>query len=163
VPPHAQERIPGASMTAQIKNMEALTPEDFIAHPVWEFALDMEHVDEFAMRPVTKLPVNDLANRIVGTRVVLANGTKLWAGLSNVVLGDGNETRSILIPKFYVNDEWVPLDRPGDFKVEMYGPEAFARRLGLSVGQVFPIAYDISDCCVGDKDAVRGTIESTRS
>jgi hypothetical protein len=145
-------------MTLPVKNMEKLTPEDFAAYPVWEFALDLEEVDDLAMRPVTTLPVRDLGNRTVGTQVSLANGSKLWAGLGNIFLESPRRTKQALVASFYIGGEWIPLSR--EMNVEMYGPEALARRLGLKVEDMFPIAYDVSASCVGDCDAVRGSIEA---
>jgi hypothetical protein len=147
-------------MTLVCKNMEELTPDDYLAFPVWEFALDMEDVDDLAMRPVAKLPVDDLANRLVGTKVHLANGDHLWASLSNIKLDDSAKTRRILAAAFYLNGEWIYLARPQDPNQENYGPAALARKIGLPVDQVFPISYDVSKCCIGDENAIRGLIES---
>jgi hypothetical protein len=60
-------------MIENIKPAESLTVADFEAHPVWEFLNDDE-IGETMVRPVEKLPVETLDNRIVGTQVRLANG-----------------------------------------------------------------------------------------
>jgi hypothetical protein len=145
-------------MTLPVKNMEMLTPEDFAAYPVWEFALDLEEVDDLAMRPVTMLPVRDLGNRLAGTEVRLANGTRLWAGIGNIFLNDAQKTKRLLGVRFYIGGKWEPLSR--EMNVAMYGPDALARRLGLKVEDMFPIAYDVSAFCVGESGAVRGSIEA---
>ncbi|HKD21627.1 MAG TPA: hypothetical protein VKB71_06420 [Rhizomicrobium sp.] len=146
-------------MTLPVKNMEQLTPSDFAAYPVWEFALDLEEVDDLAMRPVTTLPVHDLANRTVGIEVRLANGSMLWAGLGNIVLNDPGRTKRTLVASFYIGGQWIPLSR--SVNAEMYGPDALARRLGLRTKDVFPITYDISAHCVGDREATLGSVEAT--
>jgi hypothetical protein len=145
-------------MTLPVKNMEKLTPEDFSAYPVWEFALELEEIGDLAMRPVPDLPVNDLGNRTVGTQVSLANGSRLWAGLGNIFLDNPRRTKQTLVASFYIGGEWVPLSR--EMNAEMYGPDALARRLGLRVEDVFPVTYDVSACCIGDRDATQGSIEA---
>jgi hypothetical protein len=42
------------------------------------------------------------------------------------------------------------------------GPDAFAKKLGLTVAQVFPISYDISKCAEGLKSVVKGRIKAER-
>jgi hypothetical protein len=145
-------------MKLPVKNMEKLTPDDFIAYPVWEFALDLEEIDDLAMRPVPDLPVDDLRNRTVGTQVRLANGAKVWAGLGNIFLSDPQKTKKALVASFYIGGKWIPLSR--EMNVEMYGPKALARGLGLEVTDVFPVTYDVSSFCRGDVNATRGTIEA---
>jgi len=149
-------------MSEIVKNVSNLMPDDLSAHPVWAFALEMESVDDLAVRPVTALPVDDLANCVVGTRVRLANGTKLWAKMLNVKLDSPAETRQFLAASILVNNAWVYLARPQDFNQKDFGPMALADRLGLAMSQVFPISYDISNCCVGVEGAIRGTIDYGR-
>jgi hypothetical protein len=145
-------------MTLPAKNIEKLTPDDFTVYPVWEFALDLEEVDDLAMRPVLDIPVNDLGNRLAGAEVRLANGTRLWAGIANIFLNDAQKTKRLLGVRFYIGGEWVPLSH--EMNVEIYGPNALASRLGLKVEDIFPIAYDVSAFCVGDSEAIRGSIEA---
>jgi hypothetical protein len=145
-------------MTLPVKNMEKLTPDDFMAYPVWELALDLEEVDDLAMRPVPDLPVDDLRNRTVGTQVRLANGTKLWAVLGNIFLSDPQKTKKALVASFYIGGNWIPFSPKTN--ATMYGSGAIARRLGLKVEDVFPVSYDVGRFCVGDKDAMRGTTEA---
>jgi len=145
-------------MTPPVKNMEKLTPDDFTAYPIWEFALDLEEIDDLAMRPVTTLPARDLGNRVVGTKVCTANGDMLWAGLSNIFLNDPEKTKRALVVSFYIGGQWIPLSR--EMNIEMYGPDALARRLGVGCKDIFPITYDVSACCIGDPGAIRGSIEA---
>jgi hypothetical protein len=51
-------------MIENIKPAESLTLADFEAHPVWEFLNDDE-IGETMVRPVEKIPVESLDNRIV--------------------------------------------------------------------------------------------------
>ncbi len=142
------------------KRADELTPEDFAIFPVWEFALDMEEVDETLVRPVRQLPVYDLDNRIVGANVRLANGTRMCAGIQNIDLKSALKTRHLLSLSLFCDGGWFHLDRYHDYNVEQYGPVALAGKLGLEVDKVFPISYDVSNCCVGDPHALIGTIES---
>lgn len=147
-------------MTTDCKRADELTPEDLAKFPVWEFALDLEQVDETLVRPVTQLPVDDLGIRIVGTNVCLANGTRMWAGIQNIDPKSAVKTRHLLSLSLHSNGQWIHLDRYHDYNLKEYGPAALARRLGLEVEDVFPISYDVRSCCVGDPRALAGVIES---
>ena len=69
-------------MIENIKPAETLMVADFKAHPVWKFLNDDE-IGETMARPVEKLPVETLDNRLVGTKVRLANGLEIWGLLGN--------------------------------------------------------------------------------
>jgi hypothetical protein len=45
-----------------------------------------------------------------------------------------------------------------DFDCDQRGPAALANFLGLKIEQVFPILYDVSDCCLGDPSVISGGI-----
>ncbi len=144
----------------RLKRVDDLTPADFAAYPVWEFALELEHVDDALVRPVTKLPVNTLTNRFVATQVHLANGETAWANLENIELNDAADTRKHLALSLFWRGKWVAYFPPHDFGTGKQTPAALACALGLEVDDVFPISYDISNCCVGDPPVVKGTIEA---
>jgi hypothetical protein len=64
-------------MIDNIKPAESLTVADLRAHPMREYLNDDE-IGETMTRPVEKLPVETLDNRLVGTQVRLANGLDVW-------------------------------------------------------------------------------------
>jgi hypothetical protein len=47
-----------------------------------------------------------------------------------------------------------------DFDAKTHGPRSLAKFLRLPLSSVFPISYDISAHCVGDRVALVGTIEA---
>ena len=59
--------------------------------------------------------------------------------------------------------KWIELANPNDpDNYARKGPEAFAKRLGLTVSQVFPISYDISKSAEGLKSVLKGRIKADR-
>src|SRR5690349_2788906 len=63
----------------------SLRPGDLEQNPVWEYANNHElWSDETVVRPVKHLPVVSLDGRVVGTRLMLANGEQAWGILGNV-------------------------------------------------------------------------------
>ena len=53
---------------------------------------------------------------------------------------------------------WFELAQYHDIGFDKHGPADLAAFLGLDVGKVFPIHYDISEVVVGIPEVVRGTI-----
>jgi hypothetical protein len=146
------------------KPIEEVTVEDLSRFPVWEFALDEEDEhDETWVRPVLRLPVKDLANRVIGAKVRLANGLEKWAVLSNVSLRNPRQTKEFLSLGVELGNQWLDLARYFDVDVARNGPKAFADRLGLSISEVFPITYDISGIAVGHADVLKGEITAQPS
>lgn len=147
-------------MVMGCKLPEEMTPEDFEQSPVWEFALDLEEIDDRLLRPVTELPVDDLGNRVVGTQVRLANGARMWAAIQCLHLDDPYKTRHLMWLSFFVGGRWIGLVRYHDPGQNMCGPIPVARALGLDVNDVFPVTYDVRHCCTGDPLAVTGVVEA---
>ena len=129
-------------MIENIKPAESLTVADFEAHPVWEFLNDDE-IGETMVRPVEKLPVESLDNRMLGFRVPLANGLEVWASIGNFDVTNPRATQHFLFLSIERSGEWFHLARYFDFRFADEGPEALARFLGLGVDDVFPITVDV--------------------
>ncbi len=143
--------------------VDELTPEDFEAHPVWEYDLHAEASpdrDETYMVPLRRYPVNDLGNRVIGTRITLNCGAQFPATLSNVSLRNARRTREFLFLSLWHNGQWIHLARYFDVDYDQQGPEYLASQLGLSCADVFPISYDISAHAEGADAVLRGTIEA---
>jgi hypothetical protein len=143
-----------------VKNVEDLVPLDFETHPVWEFVMDQEGEDDTSVRPFADLPVSNLANRLVGTRVRLANGKVVWALLGNLDLNHSKSTEHFRTISIFHDGRWLFLARYHDVDYETHGPSWLATTIGLKPADVFPIVYDIRYCSVGNPDAVVGTIEA---
>jgi hypothetical protein len=129
-------------MIQNIKPAESLTVADFKAHPVWEFLNDDE-IGETMARPVEKLPVETLDDRIVGTPVRLANGLEVWGLFGNFDVKNPRATQHFLALSIERGGEWFHLARYHDVDVATRGPEALARVLGLGVDDIFPITVDV--------------------
>jgi hypothetical protein len=136
-----------------------LNVADLNAYAVWEYANEDEKRGETAVRPVKKTPVKNLAGRLVGTQVRLANGTDVWALIGNVDASNPRLTQHFLTLSVLRNGRWFSMARYHDFDSNERGPQALATFLGLRLDEVFPISYDISRFCVGTSAALIGTIE----
>ena len=140
-----------------MKPLPSITIDDFRRWPVWEYVPEDEG-DEPLLRQVAKLPVHDLSNRIVGTRVVLSNGTGHWGMLGNITLNDKRSTEQFLTLSIEHNSKWFDLARYHDVDYTRRGPPQLAQFLGLETDAIFPIAYDISALAHGLPAIVKGAI-----
>ncbi len=144
-------------MIENIKPVESLTVADFKAHPVWEYLNDDE-IGETMVRPVEKLPVESLDNRIVGTHVRLANGSQVWAFIGNLDVTNPRASKHFLFLSIERGGEWFHLARYHDIGFTSRSPEALARFLGLQVDEVFPISVDVRRYVRGDPAALTATV-----
>ncbi len=144
-------------MEISSKSVGQLNVADLIEYPVWEYT-NTEEVDELQVRPVTKLPVDTLSNRIVGIRVHFHNGSEGWAILSNVSLRDARRTSHFLCLSVERHGQWFHLARYFDADYEGRGPAQLSTFLGLGINEVFPITYDLTAVAVGLDEVVRGSI-----
>jgi hypothetical protein len=129
-------------MIENIKPVESLTVADFQAHPVWEWLNDDE-IGDTMMQPVEELPVENLDNRLVGTRVRLANGSRVWALIGNFNVTNPRATQHLLTLSIEHEGKRFHLARYHDVGFPEEGPQALARFLGLHVDDVFPITVDV--------------------
>lgn len=136
-----------------MKRVEDLTAADFAKHPVWEYI-----GGEPLVAPVADLPVQSLQNRIVGTRVQLANGNRVWASLSNISLRDARSTRHFLTASIENEGVWFHLARYHDVDYDQRGPKQLAEFLRLPLDSVFPMKYDLSGIVIADAALVKGSI-----
>jgi hypothetical protein len=148
-------------MALDDKPVHALTVADLEAHPVWRYLPENDERDETFVRPVKRIPVSSLAGKIVGTQVLLANGQRIWAIISNVDHTNARLTQHFLTLSVERNGSWFFLARYHDFDRAKRGPKALAKLLGLSVAEVFPITYDIRSYAKGSSAALSGEITKT--
>jgi hypothetical protein len=145
------------------KPVDGLTPEDLDRFPVWEYDLANEgdpRRDETWVRPVKKIPVTDLGNRVVAATLLLNNGVRLTGCLGNVDLRNEKATRESLILSVWHQDRRIDLVRSIDADDIHGGPAEFARLLGFTLDGVFPIRYDISEFATGLDSVIHGVIEA---
>lgn len=144
-------------MTADTKAIESLRVSDLRATPVWEY-VNCEGADETAVRAVKRVPVQSLDGRLVGTEVELANGARVWALIGNIDADDPRLTEHFITLSVERNGQWFTLARYHDVDYAENGPEALARFLGLPVGDMFPISYDVRKYVRGDPAALAGKV-----
>lgn len=140
-----------------MKLFAELTREDILMHPVWEFCNDLESKfgGETVVRPVIDLPVTDLGNRVVATTLHFANGDVVNGILSNIDLNDHTQTEHFVAATLYRDDGILfHLARYHDFNADTHGPMACAAFFGLTVAEMFPIAYDIRSIAIGASASV---------
>ena len=140
-------------MIENIKPAESLTVADFEAHPVWEF-LNEDEIGETMARPVEKLPVETLDNRVIGAQVRLANRSRVWASFGNFDVTNPRATQHFLDISIDRSGEWFHLARYFDVGFSAHSPEELARFLGLHIDDVFPITVDVRRYVQGDPAAL---------
>ena len=100
-------------MIENIKPAESLTVADLRAHPVREYLNDDE-IGETMTRPVERLPVETLENRLVGTQFRLANGSEVWGSFGNFDVTDPRATQHFLDISIEHSGKWFYLARYHD-------------------------------------------------
>jgi hypothetical protein len=141
--------------TPETKLFLSLQINDLERYPVWESVPDRQL--DATVFPVTELPVSRLADRVVGTRVRLANGQDVWAILLYLDAKDAWKNEHLARLRVERNGHWFDLARYWDLDFSRNGPEALASFLGLSEDEVFPISYDVSKYVEGDPSALVGS------
>jgi hypothetical protein len=138
--------------------LSSLSPLKLLRAPVWEFESDGS--EELSVFPVSPLPVSSLDGRFVASHLYLANGQVAIGLLSNLALQhpELNE-HFITLSVFGSNSAIFHLARYHDPGWEQRGPSALAQFLGLSIGDIFPIRYDVADVVSGPESVIRGTIQ----
>jgi hypothetical protein len=139
------------------KLAESLTGLDLAGHPVWMF-INSDARGETVVRPVRRVPVTSLSDKLLGVRVVLANGTAVWALVGNVSPQNARKTQQHLSISIERDGQWFHLARYFDPDYKRRGPSELAQFLGLSVAEVFPIAFDLTGLAKGDPEVLVGSV-----
>ena len=113
---------------------------------------------ETSVRPITRVPVRTMTQRLVGAQVTLANRQLAWARVSNVSEHDARSTEHFITLSLEHAGEWFHLARYHDVDYAERGPEALAHFLGLRVDELFPISYDLRPYVVGNDAALVGRV-----
>ena len=146
-------------MKLMTKPVSDLNPSDLERHPVWEYSnADELWSDETVVKPVKLLPVDTLQGRVVGTLLRLANGGDAWGLLGNIDTASARMTRHFLTVSVFNDGRWFAMARYHDVDYRERGPAALSAFLGLRVGDVFPIQYDVRQHVEGNSAALAGDI-----
>lgn len=133
--------------------IESLRPEQLQDCPVWQYC-NSDEAGETLVRPVRRLPVANLAGRVVGTPVRLRNGLEVWALLGNVDPANPLANSHMLTLSVYQDGRWFTMARYHDYDFAQAGPDALAAFIGLAVDEVFPIRYDVRAWVKGVPEAL---------
>jgi len=147
------------------KPVDDLTVEDFLAYPIWEFALDEEGIegrDETWVRPVDskQVPKGEYS-QLVGSEFVTAGGENLH-GFMVVSTCDGVEVQAgslvgdgYYLPLPQMSEENARKDAPWEVRARHELEKALGGR-GL---RVFPLSYTLRAAIQGETVARSGVVE----
>ncbi len=142
-------------VTDEVKAVTDVTPDDFSAHPVWQYCV-ASNSDGVGLIPVLDLPVESLDERVVGTQVRLANGQLIWAVLFGLdSFSPVFNERDVGI-SFLVEGKRVMLGRAWERDLPGHGIGNLCAALKLLESDIFPITFDVSHLVFGDKSSLRG-------
>jgi len=158
--PLPEEQVASEAIPGIIKPANELTVAEIQAHPVWEYNLSHEDElpDETYVQPIYLPPVEHLAHRLIGTQVTLANGERAWSIIGNVDVENAEVTEQFLTISVDRGGKWFFLARYFDVDYAECGPHALAGFLGLSIEEVFPISYDLSQYVMADASILKGKV-----
>ncbi|MCA3175539.1 MAG: hypothetical protein ING36_08370 [Burkholderiales bacterium] len=134
-----------------------LNPAQLEFQQVWKY-VPAERDGEVCVSPEKAIRPRSLKNRIVATKVQLANGSCLWALLENIDIDLPEFTKHWMVCYFYLKKKWWRLARYHDADAMKHSPQELARRLGNQIEEVFPITYDVRALCSVDSSALAGLI-----
>lgn len=140
------------------KTVRSLTISDLAAAPVWQYIGD-DSSNELSIRAVQRIPVKNLSGKLFGTQVTLSNGEKKWAVIGNVDNHNPRLNEHFLTLTLEHNGEWFSLSRYHDHDYTENGPIALARFFELPVSEVFPMVFDLRKLCVGNPQALAGSVD----
>ena len=143
-------------MTKQ--SIEYITTGEIRDTPVWRYA-SKTRSDETELVPVRKLPCKNLNGRLVGTQVLLADGSLLWSFRGNIDTSNPGLTKHFITISIEKNGKWFHLARYHDYGFADRSPAHLAAFLGKDIDAVFPIRYDIQSLSEGEPAALKGTFE----
>ena len=127
--------------------------------PVWRIA-GSDSSGEPLVTPIKIIPVKNTKNKLFGSMVIFANGTKKIALIGNLDPENSKLNEHFITLSIENDDKWVYLARYHDVGFTEHGPEALSAILNLPVSAIFPISYDLRKLIVGNSDALCGTIEA---
>ena len=145
-------------MIEYLKPVESLTVADLVANPVWQFT-NRDGAGETFVRAARRIPVDTLAGKVVGSKVMLANGSQVWVLLGNINVEKPELTLHLLTMSIERDEKWFHLARYHDVSYASHGPAALSAFLDLGVDEIFPISYDLRKLSQGDERALSGCIE----
>lgn len=146
------------------KPVDQLTPEDFAAFPIWEFALDEEasetepEQDETWVRPVDApaVPV-DAYSLLVAADFTTASGQPLQ-GFVGVTTAGGLQ---IAQPIVLANGRYLPYlpAAAASLQSKPHAGEWLAAQVGLPVAELFPLRYTLRAVIDGEAAPRSGNFE----
>jgi len=143
------------------KPIDQLTPEDFGAFPVWEFALDEESnpdQDETWVRPIdTSAVPADAYSLLVAADFTTSSGQPLQGFVGVTTAGALQIDQPILL----ANGSYLPYlpSAVAFLQPQPTAGEWLAAQLGLSVAELFPLRYTLRVVIDGEAAPRSGTFD----
>jgi hypothetical protein len=126
-------------------------------YPVMEFFYNANESD-LSVVPVLRVPVTDMSNRMARASLIFSCGCKATGIIGNLDLTDPCKNAHFITLVLFDDDRKFVLARYHDINWKLNGPGALSRWFGKAVKDIFPIHYDVSEYCLGRRDAVTGFI-----
>jgi len=145
-----------------LKTVESLTASDLADNPVWQYT-NRDGASELLVTSVTRIPVENLSGKLVGSKARLANGSEVWALFGSVDSANPRSNEHLLVISVLRDDRWFHLARYHDFDYAERGPEAMSEFLGLPVEDIFPISFDLRRFVTGSPEGLASTVLSEPS
>ena len=134
-----------------------LTVDDFKKYPIWEYTnADEDWADETVVTPVTSYPTIDFSGCVIGLEFTLNNGVRVWGTICNLDQRSVAQSQLFRNINIYKDKEVFHLARYFDAGTDRFGPAKLAEFLGLSISDVFPIHYDLTDIATGNYSTLVG-------
>src|SRR5687767_8378140 len=109
-------------MNKTLRQADKLTVQDLEKYPVWRFE-DYDE-DEMRVRAILHLPAKSLSSKLIGSRVTLANGEKIFGLFGNVDNKDAMLNEHFLTLSLLVRGKWFHLARYHEPDYKQRGPIA---------------------------------------
>ena len=138
---------------------DLMCEDNFRNCPVWKEAAEEPSDRGWKLNPVRRLPVTDTRACWIGTDCSLANGARQFCVLQSVDVGDALFTKHFGSVMLFLPSGQFHLSRYHHPEIEQRGAQPMAAALGLSLGDVFPIRYDLTGIVEGPPQIVMGCIE----
>jgi hypothetical protein len=138
-----------------LRTIDTLTVGDISEFPVWRFVHGEEDV---SLEPVRRLPCRDLAGKIAGVQLTLADGARVWGIIGNFDPANPRLNEHFVTASIESNGSWFHLARYHDHDYDQRGPAALAAFLGRQLDSVFPISFDLTGIVQGEAESLKGAI-----
>lgn len=137
-----------------------LTPDDLVSN--WLYKFVPSRSGALTVVPVYVKKTAKFAGKMVACKVEFANKSEHWALIEGLDLEVPEFSRHHREIHIFLNDSgWFQLAQyfDGPAIKAIRGEEVLARKMGLSLSEIFPIHFDVRDRSNINSDCLRGDFE----